>query len=59
MFFKKLENGKYRYYEKFLDETLKKWRQVSVTMNSKSRVSQSEAKLRLVEKINSAQTKKR
>lgn len=59
MFFKKLENGKYRYYEKFFDETLKKWRQVSVTMNSKSRVSQSEAKLRLVEKINSAQTKKR
>lgn len=58
MFFKKLENGKYRYYEKYFDENLKKWRQVSVTMNSKSRVSQSEAKLRLAEKINSAQTKK-
>ena len=51
MFFKKLKSGKYRYYEKFYDENLKKWRQVSVTMNSKSRVSQSEAKARLSQKI--------
>lgn len=51
MFYKKLANGKYRFFEKFYDENLKKWRQVSVTLNSKSRVSQSEAKLRLNEKI--------
>ena len=47
MFYKKLESGKYRFFEKFFDEHLKKWRQVTVTMNSKSRVSQSEARDRL------------
>ena len=52
MFYKKLENGKYRYFEKFFDKNLNKWRQVTITMNSKSRVSQSEARLRLAGKIN-------
>ncbi|MDG4983943.1 site-specific integrase [Lactococcus lactis] len=51
MFYKKLDNGKYRFFEKFYDDNKKKWRQVSVTLNSKSRVSQSEAKIRLNEKI--------
>lgn len=51
MFYKKLENGKYRYFEKYFDDNQGKWRQVTVTMNSKSRVSQSEAKNRLSKKI--------
>lgn len=51
MFWKLLENGKYRYFEKYFDENQNKWKQVTVTMNSKSRVSQSEAKNRLSQKI--------
>ena len=51
MFYKKLDNGKYRYFEKYFDNNQGKWRQVTVTMNSKSRVSQSEAKNRLSKKI--------
>lgn len=51
MFYKKLSSGKYRYFEKYFDENQGKWRQVTVTMNSKSRVSQSEAKKRLSQKI--------
>ena len=51
MFYKKLDNGKYRFFEKYFDENQGKWRQVTVTMNSKSRVSQSEAKKRLGNKI--------
>ncbi|WP_307983965.1 site-specific integrase [uncultured Lactococcus sp.] len=51
MFYKKLDNGKYRFFEKYFDENQGKWRQVTVTMNSKSRVSQSEAKKRLSKKI--------
>ena len=51
MFFKKLDNGKYRYYEKFYHEREEKWKQVSVTLKSKSRVSQAEAKRRLALKI--------
>lgn len=61
MFYKQLENGKYRFYEKFYDDRENKWKQVTVTMNSKSRVSQSEAKRRLAVKIDtvlSAPTKK-
>lgn len=57
MFYKKLESGKYRFFEKFFDEHLKKWRQVTVTMNSKSRVSQSEARDRLSQKIDLIQSK--
>lgn len=53
MFYKKLESGKYRFFEKFFDEKLKKWRQVTVTMNAKSRASQSEARYRLSQKIDS------
>ncbi|MBL3717091.1 tyrosine-type recombinase/integrase [Lactococcus garvieae] len=51
MFYKKLDNGKYRFFEKYFDDNQGKWRQVTVTMNSKSRVSQSEAKNRLSKKI--------
>ncbi len=60
MFFKKLDNGKYRYYEKFYHEREGKWKQVSVTLKSKSRVSQAEAKRRLalkIEKLLTAPTK--
>lgn len=56
MFYKKLESGKYRFFEKFFDEHLKKWRQVTVTMNSKSRVSQFEARDRLSQKIDLIQS---
>lgn len=51
MFYKKLPSGKYRYFEKYFDESQGKWRQVTVTMNSKSRSSQSEAKNKLSKKI--------
>lgn len=51
MFYKKLKNGKYRYFEKYFDENQEKWRQVTVTLNSKSRVAQAEAKNRLALKI--------
>lgn len=51
MFYKKLPSGKYRYFEKYFDERQGKWRQVTVTLNSKSRSSQSEAKNRLSKKI--------
>lgn len=51
MFYKKLKNGKYRYFEKYFDENQDKWRQVTVTLNSKSRVAQAEAKNRLAMKI--------
>ncbi|MFK4936158.1 tyrosine-type recombinase/integrase [Lactococcus garvieae] len=51
MFYKKLENGKYRYFEKFFDKNQGKWRQTTVTLNSKSRIAQSEARNRLSLKI--------
>lgn len=51
MFYKKLASGKYRYFEKYFDENTRKWRQVTVTMNSKSRASQAEAKNKLSKKI--------
>ncbi len=51
MFYKKLASGKYRYFEKYFDENKRKWRQVTVTMNSKSRASQAEAKNKLSKKI--------
>ena len=40
MFFVALENGKYRYYEKFYDTNCDKWRQVSCTLKSKTRQAQ-------------------
>ncbi|HBC90072.1 MAG TPA: site-specific integrase, partial [Lactococcus sp.] len=46
-----LDNGKYCYFEKFFDKAQDKWRQVTVTLNSKSRVAQAEAKNRLALKI--------
>lgn len=44
MFFVALENGKYRYYEKFYDTNCEKWRQVSCTLKSKTRQAQGEAR---------------
>lgn len=44
MFFVALENGKYRYYEKFYDTNCDKWRQVSCTLKSKTRQAQGEAR---------------
>ncbi len=55
MFYKKLSNGKFRYYEKYYHESERKWKQVSTTLNSKSRQAQSQAKLILFEKIEAAQ----
>lgn len=55
MFYKKLDNGKYRYYEKYYNETEGKWKQVSVTLNSKSRQAQAQTKRLLEEKIESAE----
>lgn len=57
MFYKQLENGKYRFYKKFYDDREQKWKQVTATMNSKSRVSQVEAKRRLAIKIDELLTK--
>ncbi|WP_099832564.1 tyrosine-type recombinase/integrase [Streptococcus suis] len=51
MFYKKLDSGKYRYYEKYYDDLEGKWKQVSITMTSKSRVMQAEAKRLLSIKI--------
>lgn len=34
MFYKKLDSGKYRYFEKFYDEREQKWKQVTVTLKS-------------------------
>ncbi|MGT2807603.1 site-specific integrase [Streptococcus iniae] len=55
MFYKKLSSGKFRYYEKYYHEIEKKWKQVSTTLNSKSRQAQAQAKLILFEKIEVAQ----
>lgn len=51
MFFKRLDSGKYRYYEKYYDEEEEKWKQVSITLSSKSRAMQAEAKRLLADKI--------
>lgn len=51
MFYKTLDSGKYRYYEKYYDETERKWKQVSVTLSSKTRAAQAEAKRLLADKI--------
>lgn len=56
MFFKELENGKVRYFEKFYNERESKWQQVTVTLGSKSRAVQAEAKIRLAQKIDKART---
>ena len=56
MFYKKLDSGKYRYFEKFYDEREQKWKQVTVTLKSKSRISQAEAKRRLATKIDKVLT---
>ena len=51
MFYKELDNGKYRYYEKYWNEKEEKWLQVSVTLKSKTRAVQAEAKQILEDKI--------
>lgn len=55
MFYKKLPNGKYRYFEKYFNQRELKWKQVTVTMNGKTRLSQAEARNRLAKKIEEAQ----
>ena len=57
LFFKKLANGKYRYYEKFYDESEEKWKQASVTLTSKTRQTQGQAKRELDSKIEKKLTK--
>lgn len=51
MFFRELENGKYRYYEKYFDLEENKWKQVSITLTSKTRQVQKQARMLLEEKI--------
>lgn len=51
MFFRELENGKYRYYEKYFDLEENKWKQVSITLTSKTRQAQKQARMLLEEKI--------
>ena len=51
MFFRELENGKYRYYEKYFDLEENKWKQVSITLTSKTRKAQKQARILLDEKI--------
>lgn len=51
MFFRELENGKYRYYEKYFDLEENKWKQVSITLISKTRQAQKQARILLDEKI--------
>ena len=51
MFFRELENGKYRYYEKYFDLEENKWKQVSITLTSKTRQAQKQARILLDEKI--------
>ena len=51
MFFRELENGKYRYYEKYFDLEENKWKQVSITLTSKTRQAQKHARILLDEKI--------
>ena len=51
MFFRELENGKYRYYEKYFDLEENKWKQVSITLTSKTRQAQKQARILLDDKI--------
>lgn len=51
MFYKELDNGKYRYYQKYWDIREERWLQVSVTLKSKTRAVQAEAKRILEDKI--------
>ncbi|MCQ9215139.1 tyrosine-type recombinase/integrase [Streptococcus gallolyticus] len=51
MFYKELSNGKYRYYQKYWNIREEKWLQVSVTLKSKTRAVQAEAKRILEDKI--------
>jgi integrase len=52
LFYKKIDNGKYRYYEKYYDESEGRWKQATVTLNSRTRQAQSEARTMLETKIN-------
>ncbi|GAB2021828.1 site-specific integrase [Pseudolactococcus yaeyamensis] len=51
MFYRKTSNGKYRYYEKYYDESEGKWKQATITLNSKTRQAQGEARRKLEAKI--------
>ncbi|GAA3259483.1 integrase-like protein [Lactococcus lactis subsp. lactis] len=51
MFIKPLASGKFRYYLKFYDDKKEIWKQVSCTMNTRSREAKREAEKRLSKKI--------
>ena len=51
MFIKPLASGKFRYYLKFYDDKKELWKQVSCTMNTRSREAKREAENRLSKKI--------
>ncbi|GHU35852.1 prophage ps2 probable integrase [Bacilli bacterium] len=51
LFYRKTSNGKYRYYEKYYDESEGKWKQATITLNSKTRQAQGEARRKLEAKI--------
>lgn len=55
MFYRLLDNGKYRYYEKYFNESEGKWKQVSVTLNSCSVRAHAEARRILADKIERVQ----
>ena len=56
MFYKALDNGKYRYYQKYWNIKKEKWEQVSVTLKSKTRAVQAEARRILEDKNNEKNT---
>ncbi len=56
MFYKELDNGKYRYYQKYWNIREERWLQVSVTLKSKTRAVQAEAKRILEDKISKKNT---
>lgn len=51
MYTKKLKTGKVKYVEKFFDERLQKWREVTVTLKNATRETGAEAKILLAQKI--------
>lgn len=51
MWIEKLENGKYKFFERYKDPYTEKWRRVSVTLDSGSSRAKKEAQKILDEKI--------
>ena len=52
MWIEELPNGKYKYYERYIDPYTEKSRKVSLTLNSKSNQAKKQATVELQEKIN-------